>query len=65
MNAWGFGIVFALLALGAAKASETPAADDAVGARAESFRDCDVCPEMVVIAPGAFVMDLNPETVYN
>ena len=41
---------------------EAPAvAEEAVGVYPQTFRDCDVCPEMVVIPPGEFVMG-SPET---
>ena len=41
---------------------ETPAvADEAVGVYPETLKDCNECPEMVVIPPGEFVMG-SPES---
>jgi formylglycine-generating enzyme required for sulfatase activity len=36
-----------------------PAAPKPPQPRGESFRDCEACPEMVALAPGAFVMGSN------
>ena len=56
MDARGSGSAFAVWALAAAI---VVAASDARAA--ETFRDCEVCPEMVVIPPGEFVMG-SPES---
>ena len=56
MDARGSGSAFAVVALATAI---VVAASDARAA--ETFRDCEVCPEMVVIPPGEFVMG-SPES---
>ena len=56
MDARGSGSAFAVVALATAIVIAASAAR-----AAETFRDCEVCPEMVVIPPGEFVMG-SPES---
>ena len=58
MPRWGgLAGLFAVIAIGWLIPTRSTAGQD-VG---EVFRDCDVCPEMVVVPPGSFMMG-SPET---
>jgi formylglycine-generating enzyme required for sulfatase activity len=62
---WGLGVCFAGLALCAAPGHADSdlsyqLSTGAVVAPLERFRECDVCPEMIVMPPGVFMMGAIP-----